>query len=79
MGELVWYNEVHEIVLPKFDKEYTEACVIEGEDVLTLRFEEKRNRETLCKHKGKQQRKMVTAGNGTRLGCAVQGALLFDW
>ena len=36
MSELGWYNEVHEIVLPEFDKENTEACVIEGEDVLTL-------------------------------------------
>ena len=32
---------MHEIVLPKFDKEYTEACVIEGEDLLTVRPEER--------------------------------------
>ena len=32
---------MHEIVLPKFHKEYREACVIEGEEVLTLRFGER--------------------------------------
>ena len=31
LGELDRYKEVHEIVLPKFDKEYTEACVMERE------------------------------------------------
>ena len=40
-GELERYKEVHEIVFPKFDKEYTEACVIEGEEVQTLRLEER--------------------------------------
>ena len=35
------FKEVHEVVLPKFDKEFTETCVIEGEDVLILRFEER--------------------------------------
>ena len=36
IGELERYKQVHEIVLPEFDREYTEACVIEGEEVLTL-------------------------------------------
>ena len=40
-GELGRYREVHDIVLPEFDKEYPEACVIEGEEVLTLRPEER--------------------------------------
>ena len=41
MGELGRYKEVHEIVFPEFDTEYAEACVIEGEEVLTLRPEER--------------------------------------
>ena len=41
MGEVVSYKEVHEIVSPKFDKQYTEACVIEGEDIPTLRSEQR--------------------------------------
>ena len=41
MSELERYKEVHGIFLPKFDREYTEACVIEGEEVLTIRPEER--------------------------------------
>ena len=38
LGGLGRYSELREIVLPNFDKKYTEACVIQGEEVLTLRF-----------------------------------------
>ena len=41
VGELVRYKEVHDIVLPNFYVEFTEVCAIEGEEVLTLRFEER--------------------------------------
>ena len=41
VGELERCKEVYEIVFPKFDKEHTEACVIEGEEVLTLRPEDR--------------------------------------
>ena len=34
-GDLERCKEEREIVLQKFDKDYTEACVIEGEEVLT--------------------------------------------
>ena len=47
VGKLGRYKEVREIVLPKVDKEYTEACVIEGEDALTRRLK----REELEKKK----------------------------
>ena len=39
MGELEQYREVHEVVLPTFSNESTEACANEGEEVLTLRLE----------------------------------------
>ena len=41
IGELGRYKKVHETVSPKFDKECTEASVIEEEEVLTLRPEER--------------------------------------
>ena len=45
MGELGRYREAHEIVLPKIDKEYTDAWVIGCEDVLILRSEEREREE----------------------------------
>ena len=71
MGELGRCREVREIVLPKFDVEYAEACLIEGEDALTLRLEEKKNTETLRKHKANPQIKNVTA--------VVPSASPIDW
>ena len=47
LGELGRFKEVHEIVFLKFDKEYTEACVFEGEEVLTLRAEERGTQKLL--------------------------------
>ena len=47
MYELEWHKEVHEIVLPKFDKEYKEACVTEGGEVLTLCPEEEEHRSSM--------------------------------
>ena len=61
MGELVRYKEAHEMVFRTFDKKYTEAYVIEGEEVLTVRPEENEDTEILCKHTDKTPR-----GNGDR-------------
>ena len=45
MGEIGRDKEVHEIVFPNFDMEYTEACVIEGEGVgLFARKKEERSK-----------------------------------
>ena len=42
VGELGRCDEVHEIVLPKFNKEFMDGYVTEGEGVLTLRLEERK-------------------------------------
>ena len=39
MGELEWKKEVDEFFLSNLEKDHTDACVIMGESVLTLRFE----------------------------------------
>ena len=41
LRELGRYKEVHEIVLPKFNETFKDACVTEGEDILTLCFKER--------------------------------------
>ena len=41
LGERVRYKGVNEMVLPEFDKDHTESCVFEGEEVLTFRPEER--------------------------------------
>ena len=42
VGELGRYDEVHEIVLPKSNKEFMNGYATEGEGVLTLRVEERK-------------------------------------
>ena len=74
MGELDWYKEVHDSVLPKFDKEYTEACVIEYEEDLTLRPEERRTQKCALTQKNSQH-EMGTAVDGRGMGDAVSGAV----
>ena len=69
---------MREVVLPKFDKEYTEACVIEGEDLLTLRLGCERYTEAFVNTGQIPKEKMGTGLNGRRLGCAVPGALPID-
>ena len=59
LGGLGRYSELCEIVLPNFDKEYTQACVIQGEEVLTLRFGEG-DTETLCIHSSNSQDQMLS-------------------
>ena len=51
MGELDRYTEVHDTVLPKVDNEYTEACVFEGEEVLTLRPKNEEHRNSSLSQK----------------------------
>ena len=41
MGEVGEHQEVHDVVVPKFSREYKHALVSEEEEVLTLRPEER--------------------------------------
>ena len=70
VGELGRHKEVHDIVLPRFDKEYANACVIEGEEVPTLRFGERRSQK-LFVYTSESKAKMATAVDGRGLGGAV--------
>ena len=63
-GELRQYKEVDEVVLPKYSDEYKDAKVMEGEEVLTLRPEERGTQKTVCKHRQDSQRKMGAAVDG---------------
>ena len=50
MGELGRDQEVHEVVLPKFSKEYKDAMAIKGEEVLTLSPRRKRDAKNVREH-----------------------------
>ena len=69
---------MHEVVLPKFDKDYTEACVIAGGDVLTLRFEGSGTLMLFVNTAQNSQRTMGTALDGRRLGFVLPRAVPID-
>ena len=74
MNELGQFRGVHELVLPKFDKEYTEASVIEGEDV-----QREAHRSCFENTDEISQRERGTAVDGRRLDCVMPDALPIDW
>ena len=57
----------------------SQSVVGPGEDVLTLRFEERRTQKLFLNTECVTQRKMDTASHGRRLGGAVPGAPPSEW
>ena len=64
MGELGQFQEVHEVVVPKFSGEYKHAVVIEGEEVLTLRPQERGTHKLFVTTDKIPEGKMETAIDG---------------